>query len=323
MQEKHTSGIDQHSLNRRDFLRLLFLTGGTAFLTACQKVLNIPSPTSSLFFSSTPKTTGTINYTPTSTNTVIPTQTLTSTKMPTQTDTPTRTSTITPTPTEMLVKKFIFQDDFERGLGKWSGIHRLGADVNIVDDPTNSEKGKVLKCTLNGNDIRPVRGYPDWYNGGWYTPKNIPGPCGIYVDVFATHDLSAGNPPWKILNNIFFKFRGSFEKDVAVLVAISDGDPLELKFRDITIKCRTPFNYGEWLNKCELRVEQGKLLAYRGGMLDINPDEAIEIPQELEEGTIGGHAGMYITYWHGEGILLPKGGSILNDNFRVVQYEYA
>lgn len=308
----------------------------TPILTPKDTLTPTPSPTPS----HTP--TPTYTFTPTATGTATPTATATFTLTPTRTRTPTMTPTRTetPTPTETPRPNIIFQDDFENGLivtpgnpDHWNNLIQQGARVELIDDPTGSGRGKVLKGFVFGD--APLdqgeykrRGYPDWYTGPWPNGViNIPAPCGISVDVWVSRQLiPGGSPTYKpsgVLHGIGANSRNTGEAIYGNgLVLGRDGGPLG--FMDTPggwTKCTLPFYYERWIELTILVMPDGKILVYQDGQLNTNLDDTLVLPSEANIGIIGGHAGLYTSKGSNPHAPdYPDGAFVLNNNYKVFTY---
>lgn len=315
--ENHNYPENRNSLPRRGFLRLLALGAGVGLLSACQRALETLVPTPSR--TSSPSATSTVTLTPTSTST--PTLTRTPTETATQTPTFTPTETTTPTPTETLVPKIIFHDDFEHGLQygskNWGNAIKSAGSYEIIDDPTNSGKGKVLKCfplgspKLDNGEYRR-RGYPDKYTG-WAFPKNIKAPCYIGVDLYILDKFHS----W-IKNNwadVLSLFGSSASNKPAYIASV----PIyKGKFQVLTS--------GGTFYDSGIKIEPNKWydlkLVVKGSIISlfINGNEVINgipYPKGNEIGMIGGHAGLYTSSGKNSTDNLTDDAYLLNDNFTI------
>ena len=152
MKQEYPSKNNHISLHRRGFIKLVLLAGGTPFLSACQKVLSAPPPSTNLTVTETPKLTAAATTTPTQT----PTLTRTPTRTPTKTPTATRILTETPTPTEIPKYQYVYGPNtrYVDGLHDWtvwSGRNLQGGKIEKKDDPTF---GKVMKYTILNNRVQ-------------------------------------------------------------------------------------------------------------------------------------------------------------------------
>ena len=94
------------------------------------------------------------SFTPTFTPQLSPSVTATVTLTPTNTSTATHTATPSPTatlpPTETPFPRFLFERDYDDGLAGFDYINQKGAKVELIEDPTGSGRGKVLKGSIAG-----------------------------------------------------------------------------------------------------------------------------------------------------------------------------
>jgi hypothetical protein len=293
-------------------------------------VTHTPSPSPSA--SSTPSPTATLSPTGTATPTI--------TSTPTFTPTPTRT----PTP----IPRVIFQDDFERGLlwgvsgsaHYWNYLHYSGSVVEVIDDPTALNKGKVMKASIAGEsrfdqETYKRRGYPDWYNGSWPYARNLSAPCEMSVDLWMSREIyrtiNAVSPAWFSPLSIFANHYRTGEVYWVATLGIDRFGNLNMgagtglsddrrEYRELQGRL-----IAETWGRLTLRVERnGKILPFLDGELLIDPENAIRIPSQAKIGTIGGHAGLYT----GTGNRLsdlkydfPEGAYILNDNFEILCWD--
>jgi len=166
----------KQALSRREFLKLTAVGLGGAALEGCVPGLPVviegtppgtPRPEGVL---SSP----TISAKATRTATDPATRTATETQTASRTPTETQTSTITPTEIpipEAEFTKLVWSLDFSRDVN-WDANHlKIAGNISweIIDDPINSGRGKVLKAVINGEPFDQgssyaYRFYPG-YNG--------------------------------------------------------------------------------------------------------------------------------------------------------------
>lgn len=309
----------------------------TALGTATAQVPTVtPTPTPTL--TETPTLTLTIMPLPTNTSTAtvtpVPTRTATPTNTSTATVTPiptrTATPTITPTPTQTPIPNFVWRLDFESGFGD-AGTYNMkqGGIVDIIADPTSSEKGYVQRSTIGdgGNAAKEeqqgawvYRLYPDNY----FSFK--PGSCEAEVDIWASKELvetttQGGNH--SVVLDLFDRTPqdgGEWHSALQAAVnrrSVSLGKvylrlyhypPGEIA----PIQSTAPeFTAERWHNIRLVMGQNREATLYQDGLLVATGT----MPTDDRLGTVGGHVGLYAYNWYTSSP--PLKGMLLHDNWQI------
>lgn len=263
--------------------------------------------------------------------------------------TPTEAPTATATPITPEVEKaqVVFNDGFDGGLrvtGKpdaWFFLHKQGGASDAIDDPTGSNRGKVLKMSVTDHNL-PLeadgnykrRAGPDWYNGNPNTPplSLIPAPSGISFDQFLSRDLVPqgvrsitiagigvpGKSSGKIEfgATIFVSYQDFNGGKRAYLWANSPGAP--------QIPLDVPINFDTWQNITIKILSDGKIAPFIDGKiaLDINR-RTISLPSNVSIGLSSADARLYTSTRNvppTDENDYPLGAFKLLDNFKVINW---
>jgi hypothetical protein len=286
----------------------------------------------------TPKSTATW----TRTNTPMPTDTATATLAPpTKTPKPTRRPpTATPKPTETpRPQQIIFQDDFSHGINiaesPNAGFYYMnqGAAVEVIDDPTNSERGKVLKCFVSGDSkLEPSgnwvrRGYLTWTNtGGYYNSEIVPVPAAVQSDVYLPEEMvgngSREKPSISLMSFHVDRIghQPGQEPDFAAGFDLgSNGAFGYMNNRGEWITLNTKFYPDRWYTLRLVVEPNGDILPYVNGKLALpSGKQPLRIPDGYEIGFGDGHGGLYSVTGKDPTPDFPQGAWLLNDDFKVI-----
>lgn len=226
---------------------------------------------------------------------------------------------------------FEWASDFENGFAGWDPrrIDRKGAGIDVVPDPTSSNKGKVMKAWIEGPPPAVEPGDPRYskrraYPAIWFPLKPLP--CSMQEDVWVSRELAEqatrrGN--W--YSQLSFFDSTAYESDkwhVAVTTNLRQDSHFGLDIKGeggagISFPVPLPgaprFVPENWVTLKVVIEADGKVSLYQNGVLIT----AGQLPPTTRRGFVGGHGGLYV----GHDISVPEGdftsGYIYADNFRI------